>query len=149
MSEIKGIELIEEQVKQATGFGPSNVSIANWKILSSGNDDHYAIIRPGPTERPPLSFSVVDNNYRTIIEVWQRYRDDGGTVTDLLEYVDNITAQIDRYRKLADTTNTIRDANVIEYGEVMQKWNKDGGLSWLERDITVLWTEEESITYAE
>ena len=70
-------------------------------------------------------------------------------MTDLLGHVDDITTRLDKYRKLADTTATIRDANVTGYGEVMQMWTNDGGASWLRRDVYVDWTEEESITYAE
>lgn len=149
MSENAGITLISAQVAAATGFTSANVDIADWKKLNSGGNNHYAIIKPGTAERPPLSFTVKNNNYRTIIQVWQRYKDDGSTLTDLLTHVDNITARIDQYRKLADTTKTIRDANVTGYGEVTEQWNKDGGLSWLKRDIFVDWTEEELITYAE
>ena len=149
MSESAGITLLKTQVQSATGFSSANVDIADWKLLNTGASDHYAIINPGAVNRPPLSFSVRDNEYRTIVQVWQRYKDDGTTLTNLLGHVDNITARIDQYRKLVDTTKTLRDANVTGYSEVLEQWNKGGGLEWLRRDIFVDWVEEEAITYAE
>jgi hypothetical protein len=149
MSESAGLTLISTQVKAVSSFSASNVSIGDWKVLNRGASSVYAIIRPGVAARPPLSYNVRDNNYRTVVEVWQRYKDDGTTMTDLLGHVDDITTRLDKYRKLADTTATIRDANVTGYGEVLQMWTNDGGASWLRRDVYVDWTEEESITYAE
>ena len=149
MSESAGLTLISTQVKAVSSFSASNVSIGDWKVLNRGASSVYAIIRPGVAARPPLSYNVRDNNYRTVVEVWQRYNDDGTTMTDLLGHVDDITTRLDKYRKLADTTATIRDANVTGYGEVLQMWTNDGGASWLRRDVYVDWTEEESITYAE
>jgi hypothetical protein len=149
MSESAGLTLIKTQVQSATGFTSSLVSIADWKLLNSGKGDYYAIIRPGITDRPQVTGQIRANVYRTIIEVWQRYKEDGTTLTDLLGHVDNITTRLDPRRKLVDTTNTIRDANVTGYGEVMEKWTNGGGVSWLERDVIVDWVEEEIITYVE
>ena len=149
MSENAGLTLILTQVQNATGFTSANTSIGEWGILNKGTSDHYAIIKPGETERIPLTFTVKDNMYETIIQVWQRYKDDGDSLTSLLTHVDNITTRLDPWRKMADTTKTIRDANVIGYGQVIEQWNKDGGVSWLSREISVEWTEEEAVTYAE
>lgn len=149
MSESAGLTLISAQVQLATGFSSSNVAISKWGILNSGKSDHYAIIKPGRSPRTQLTFSVKDNEYQTVIEVWQRYKDDGTSLTNLIGHVDNITTRLDKYRKLADTTGTIRDANVSEYSEVKEQWTKDGGISWLSRDVIVTWQEEEQISYAE
>jgi len=149
MSEGAGITLLATQVAAATGFSSANVKIMNWKILNDGVSDHYAIIRPGAVNRTALSFTTKDNIYQTIVEIWQQYVDDGTSGTNLLTHVDNVTTRIDQYRKLADTTKTIRDANVISYGEVKEQWTKDGGPAWLSRDIVIEWSEEEPVTYAE
>jgi len=147
MSESAGLTLIQTLVKTATGFtgtGTStNVSIGKWGIRNSGASDHYAIIKPGPTNRPQLSFTKKDNLYRTIVQVWQRYKDDGTTLTNLLGYVDNITTKIDATPKLGDTTATIRDANATGYSDVFEMVNNDGGIDWLRRDIFIDWIEEE------
>ena len=149
MSESAGLTLIETQVKAVSNFSADNVSIAKWGILNRGKSNHYAIIRPGKVTRTGLTFTVKDSDYQTIIEVWQRYKDDGSSITDLLGHVDNITTRLDQYRKIADTTKTIRNMDAVEYSEVKEQWNKDGGVSWLSRDIIVQWQEEEAVTYAE
>lgn len=150
MTESAGMTLIETQVKAVSGFDSTNVVIAKWGLLNSGKKAFYAIIRPGPASRPRSAFGIRDNIYRTIIEVWQRYKNDGSTLTDLTGHVDAITARIDQYRKLADGTNTVRDAEASGLGEVTEQWrNKGDGPSWLKREIFVDWTEESKVTYAE
>ena len=150
MSEHTGIDLLAVQVKACTGFDRYNVSLSNWKVLNSGNSDHYAIIRPGPATRTASALTAKQNTYRTVIEVWQRYVDDGTTLTALLDWVDVIVARLDSYRKLADTTGELRDANVTALGDVTEQWREKGnGPSWLRREIVVEWVEEEVITYAE
>lgn len=149
MSENAGITLLAAQVAAATGFTSANVTIMRWKILNDGVSDHYAILKPGATTRTALTFTVKDNVYQTIVEVWQQYVDDGTSGTDLMAHVDNVTSRLDRYRKLADTTSAIRDANVIGYSELKEQWTKDGGIAWISRDVIVEWQEEELVTYAE
>lgn len=149
MSESAGLTLISTQIQSTTGFSSSNVAIAKWGLLNSGKSDHYAILKPGRSPRTQLTFTIKDDEYRTVIEVWQRYKDDGTSLTTLLGHVENIVDRIDKYRKLADTTGSIRDANVTELGEVVERWTKDGGVGWLSRDVVVTWQEEENISYAE
>jgi len=150
MSESAGLTLIETQVKTVTGFDATNVSIADWGIRNKGNSDHYAIIRPGKVDRTSLTFSVKDNDYQTVIEVWQRLgTTSNGAVISLLGHVDAITSRLDQYRKIGDTTKTIRDVNVTGYGEVQDRIAKDGSINWLSRDIILQWQEEEPVTYAE
>ena len=108
MTESAGMTLVSTIVQLVTGFDSTNVKIAEWGVLNSGYSRTYAIIRPGPATRPRASFGVRDNNYRTIAEVWYRFKDDGSTVTGLTTQVDALTAKIDQYPELKDTTGTIR-----------------------------------------
>lgn len=150
MSESAGITLLETQVKAVTGFGSSNVAVANWKLLNKGAAANYAILRPGPASRRHETFATVGSAYRSVIEVWQRYNADGSTLTSLLGYCDAIINRLDQYRKLADTTTTLLDANVTGMGEVTEQWvNHGDGPSWLKREIYVDWTEEDNVSYAE
>ena len=150
MTESAGLTLIQTQVVALSAFTAANVSIAEWGFLNSGNSDHYAIIRPGPTERSEISFGFIDNGYQTIVEVWQRFKNDGTTLTTLLGHVDNIAGQIDKYRKLADTTGKIRSAQVSGFSEVTEQWrNNADGPGWLKRDIVIDWKEEFNVNRAE
>jgi len=149
MSESAGLTLIETQIKAATGFSADNVSICNWGIRNSGKSDHYAIIRPGKVDRTALSFTVKDNDYQTIVEVWQQIGTGDAAAVTLIGHVDNITTRLDQYRKIADTTKAIRDMNVIGYDEVKERVAQDGSVNWIVRNIILQWQEEENITYAE
>lgn len=151
MTESAGLTLIQTQVQAVSGFNTAgNVTISKWGILNSGKADHYAIIKPGMVERPRITMRTRDIDYRTVIEVWQRYKDDGTTLTTLLGYVDAIAARLDKYRKLADTTGAIRDAEVSGYSEVTEQWRDNAdGPSWLKRDVYVDWKAETTPTYAE
>jgi len=150
MSYIDGEILAEAQVKNTEGFDSSNVGRGTkWKWLNSGNSDHYAILRKGRHTEPFYTFEIKDKTYRTIIEVVQRVKDD---LTDnydaLLEYADAITARLDQYRRLADTANAIRDANITGGDEVKEIWIRDV-LAWIKIDIYLDWSEDANVTFAE
>ena len=151
MTESAGMTLIATIIKKVDGFDKKNVVIAEWGILNSGNARAYAIIRPGPATRPRIGFGVTANEYRTIVEVWYGFEDDGETVTGLLDQVNLLTAKLDQYPELADTTDTIqRSAEPVALGEMTEQWrNKGDGPSWLKREIFVDWTQESEVSYAE
>ena len=154
MAETAGLTLIQNLINALSAFSKTgtgrNITIAKWGILNSGNADHYAIIKPGPTERPRISFRFRDNAYRTIIEVWQRFKNDGDTMTTLMDYVNTIAAQLDKYRKLADATGTIRDAEVSGFGAITEQWRDNAdGPAWLMREIFVDWKEESNVSLQE
>jgi len=154
MTESAGLTLIETMINAVSGFDSTgsaeNIAIAKWGILNSGRSDHYAIIVPGVMNRPRSTLRTRDSQYRTNVEVWQRYKDDGTTVTSLLGHVNNILAQLDKYRKLGDTTGAIRNSDAIEVSEVTEQWRENAdGPSWVRRTIYIDWVEESTPTYAE
>ncbi|MCC6271574.1 MAG: hypothetical protein IT190_09885 [Microbacteriaceae bacterium] len=89
------------------------------------------------------------STFDTVIQVWQRYKDDGDTLTTLEANVKAILNRFDQYRKLADTTGKITDAFIGDGREVEEMWTKDGGLSWLKQDLVVRWQEHDEVTYGE
>ena len=149
MSYSAGEALILTQVQATTGFASTNTSRGKWGLLNKGVSDHYAIIKPGEFTREQIAMSANEAKYKTVIQVWQRYKDDGDSMTNLETHVANIIAKLDQYRKVADTTGTIVDSFVSGGGEMQEMWNKDGGLSWLKQDVTVTWLEHTTVTYAE
>ncbi len=148
-----GEQLILTKLRSVTGFtnvtDKINTSRGKWGILNSGASDHYGIIKPGAFERTQGAMAMNISYFQTVIQVWQRYKDDGDSLTDLEGHVKNIINYFDIWRKVADTTGTIVDAFITGGGEVNEKWNKDGGLSWLEQDLTVTWQEHDSVSYGE
>lgn len=151
MTYIAGETLAATQVANATGFSSTTVSRGNWNILNSGKSDHYAVLKRGEVRREWIANRIMTDNFRTIIEVWQRVvTTDSSAYDALLNHCDNITARIDQYRKLADTTGTLRDANITGASVVTEQWrNNSDGPSWLKVDLYLDWSEDENITFAE
>lgn len=144
-----GEALVLAQLRNVSGFSASNTSRGKWKILNTGNSSFYGIVKPGAFSRSQSAMSANLTEWKTIIQVWQRYKDDGDTLTDLEENVENVINRFDQYRKLADTTNLIIDSFINEGKEVEEMWTKDGGLSWLKQELIVTWQEVQNVTYAE
>lgn len=137
-------------VQGTVGFDGSNTGIANWKILNSGQSDHYAIIKKGETIRTWITMRQVSEQSRTIIEVWRRMVDDTDSYLALLEHADNIRTRIDKYRMLDDESETVFDANCTGSSVVTEQWrNNADGPSWLKIDLYVDWSEQNVITLAE
>lgn len=151
MSDYKtGENALSILVQGTAGFDGKNVDIAKWSLLNSGNSDHYAIIKQGEVTREWLTLRMIQVKNRSVVEVWQRKKDDTATYNELLSHVDNITARIDTYRMLGDDSGTVYDANVTGSGVVTEQWrNNSDGPSWLKKDIYVDWSEQNVITLTE
>lgn len=150
MSYHAGEVLAETQVAAVTGFSASNVSRAKWKLLNTGASANYAILKRGDTSLEWAAAHVKANNYRTIIEVWQRVTDDQASYDALLTHVDNIQTRLEQYRKLGDTTNTVLDANLTGMSGVTEQWrNNADGPSWFKIDLYLDWSEHKNVTFAE
>ena len=136
-------------LRNVTGFSSANTSRGDWGILNSGNADHYGIIKPGGFSRTQIAMSVNESDFNTVIQIWQRYKDDGTTLTSLEAHFINIVNYFDQYRKLGDTSGQIPEAFIKSGREVEEMWNKSGGLSWLKWDLILVWQAQQEITYAE
>ena len=145
-----GEGFLADVLQGVPGFDGTNVTRGKWGVLNSGLSDHYAIIRKGQHTRAFTTPRMVENVYRSIVEVWQRMKDDGESYEALLSYVDSIAAVVDQYRKLSDDGIVVLDANYIGSGDVIAQWrNKGDGPSWLRVDMIIEWKEQEVVTYAE
>ena len=149
MTEANGEALILTRLRAVTGFSSTNTAHANWKLLNGGNSDQYGIVKPGQFNRDALSMSANLTTWSTIIEVWQRYKDDATSAESLRTHIDNIIAYFDTYRKLGDTTASVIDATITAGSEVQEMWTKSGGVAWLKRELTVTWQEFVNVTFAE
>ena len=153
MSYPAGETLILARLQAISGsvWTTANTSQAKWKILNSGVADHYAILKEGAGgTSASVSFSVEERRYSTIIQVWQSYKDDGTSATNLQAYGEAISDQFARYRKLGDSTGGVRDAYCSAWSEVTEQWRKgENGPRWLRQDFTITWVEEEAVSYAE
>ena len=145
-----GEALILTQVQAVSGLGTTNTSRGKFGILNTGNAAAYAILRPGPFENAFVAPKCVHTDWTTVIEVWQRYKDDGTTLTNLEANVQAILTRLNLYRHMADTTNSILDATAKIGGDVLEMMSQDGGGPlWLKQEVIVAWKEESIITPAE
>lgn len=141
-------------LRGVTGFTGTTAATANtsrgkWGLLNSGISDHYGILKPGAFVRSQGAMSMNISTFETIIQIWQRYVDDGDSLTNLEGHAKNVINYFDTKRKLGDSTGTIVDAFIDSGREVNERWSKDGALVWLSWDLVLTWQEHDLITYAE
>ena len=150
MSYKNGEILITEQVEAVGGFSGVNVGRGTkWRLLNSGDADHYAVVRKGQHTEAFETKTQKERRYRTVIEVLQQVSEDlTDRYDDLLGYADAITDRLDKYWQLADTTGDIVDANVSGGDEVKEVWIRDV-LAWIKVEIFVDWLEVVHVVFAE
>lgn len=141
---------------QASGlFDGSNSSRGKWGVLNTGASGYYAILKPGPHVHTWASMggmgssgaAVRLHNYRTIIQLWQRYTADGDALVALESLESDVRTYLDKYRKLGDMTAGVRDADILESREVVQIPAE--GPAWLMIELVGECLDEERITFAE
>lgn len=125
-STIEGLWLT--RLQGMTAFNTSNSARGKWGILNSGRDDQYAVLKPGERERAAsgLGGQMMDT-HRTIIQVYQRYKDDGTSMTDLEALVESIVNELDTYPYLGDSGNTVVMGTIVQVREYQEILASDGG----------------------
>jgi len=147
MSYSTGEALLLTRVQACTGFDTNNTSRCNWKILNKGKSDHYAILRPGAFNIEWHALSAYTAHWTTIIEVWQRYKDDSTSQTNLYSHIANLMA-IMTYPYLGDHT-TVVDSSIEGADEPEEMWTQGGGPGWIRWQLRVAWQEQAEVTYVE
>lgn len=148
MAYADGEALFLTRLQAMTQFHEHNSARGKWGILNSGESTQYAVLKPGARTRVK-SIKTVQETHRTIIQLWQRYVDDGTSLTNLEALVDAVVAELDKYRTMSDTGNTVVKANIIEVGEVLLSPppGADGPL-FIYCELVGEWVEHHEITYA-
>ena len=144
MSYNDGEKLLEKRIIALDLFAQNNTARNNWKLLSSGNSDHYAILRPGAFRFRWLSGTDYIVTFSTIVEVWQRYTDDGDSHSNLGSCVADIFGIL-AYPKLGDSSEVL-DSNIADSPEPTEM---HGDVLWLRWPIIVNWEEIDSVTFQE
>ena len=142
MAYITGENLIVTVIKAHAKFDVTNVAQAKWTFLNKGKSDHHAILKSGGTTPVFITPTIYQSEHRTIIEVWQRYKNDGTSATNLYGYVGNVVTQIQDTELLGDAGGIIQNSTVESIGPVMEMWMSGGGPAWLKQEVTVLWYEQ-------
>jgi hypothetical protein len=150
MSYSAGEALWLTRLRALSQFNTSNSTRGKFGIRNSGKSDHYAILVPGPWDRTYIGMNTRMDTFRTIIQLWQRYIDDGTTMTDLEALVDAVLAELDTYPRIGDTTGNIIDAAIVEVRELqMILAEPGGGPAWLLVELVGEWHEQTAVTFAE
>ena len=134
-------------VQGVTGYSASNTSRANWKILDTGRAATYAIITHAGTTTDFFTLACYRDIHTAAVEIWQRYKNDGSTATDLQANVDLVRAKINTYKHGNDSSGMTLDLGTVETGEMEEMWNRSGGPHWLRQTIRITWQELVQPTY--
>lgn len=135
------------RVRAVTGYDESNTSRGKWSILNSGASERYVIVKPGPRDRQMIALNTRLETSQTIIEVWQKYRDDGDTLTTLQTAVDALLVALDPYPRLGGLGSTVRKGEIVSVREAMQV--PADAPQWLKIDLIGQTDEESTISYQE
>ena len=129
-------------------FDRRNAARADWKPLNSGASDHYVILKPGAwlNAADSLGGESAVTTWRTIIEVWQRWVDDGPTAVALQVLAQKVIEHLERYPSLGGEGLL---AWVAGGSEMQQRWLKEGGPMWAVWEVYIDWQEERFIDPAE
>lgn len=147
MSYEAGEALWLARLRGMSQFDASNTSRGKWGIRNTGKSAHYGILKPGAHTREMMGFNRRLNHYQTIIQLWQKYTEDGASAIDLEELTSATIAYIDTWPRLGDTANAVQGAKIIEIRE-MQQIPVDAP-AWLFVELVGAWDEEQAIAFAE
>lgn len=146
MSYRAGEALWLARLRAMSQFDHANSSRGDWSIRNNGKSAFYAILKPGMAEREMLGHTMRRDNFQTVIQLWQRYKEDGPSLIDLETLIDAVCDHLDSYPKLGDTTGALEDAQIVEIREVQQV--PVNAPAWLYVELIGRWYEETTINPA-
>ena len=141
-----GEAAILTRLQAVSGFDADNTSRGDWRILNSGASRQYGILRMGPWVNPTQAMTTIRPEYRTVIELFYRLKDDSTTATGLQGVIEDVTASLVTYRKMGDSTNVLR-ARVSGGGEMQE--TVVGNTTFFKSEVYIDWQAQNAITYAE
>lgn len=141
MSYAAGEASVLTLLREMPAFDRANSARCDWKPLNSGQSDHYAILKPGAfaNQSEAIGAGAAVTTWRTIIEVWQRWLDDGPTAIALEELVTAVIEHVERYPALGGAALL---AWVAGGSDMQQRWLNEGGPMWAVWEVWVDWQEE-------
>ena len=147
MSYSDGEAAILGLIRAMPAFDRANVSRGDWKPLNSGASDHYAVLKPGDfTVMAEALGGEAIVQWRTVIEVWQRWKDDSPTLLALEGHVAAVIGHLERYPALGGVCLMAR---VAGGSELSRRWLEQGGPLWAVQEVYVDWQEERFYTSVE
>lgn len=147
MSYRAGQDKISAILQAMSNFSPGAVTSAKYAVLNTGKSNCYAIMKPGPFD---IDYTIGMGNsirmarWQTVVELWQRWVDDGTTIDDLCDLIDATIAEIELHPTLDDLPGVTR-ARVSGGDDIKERWTKEGGPIWASLEVYVDWQEEVTI----
>lgn len=149
MSYSTGEALLAGIVAGVTGLSSAQVRRGDYSALNRGGAAQYAILaQAAQPETNWQSAACYTLDCVCNVEIWQRYKDDGSTYTNLLTLTDAVLAKINTYRRLNDNTGAIITATALPGLPPEEMWNASGGPHWLRIVLPVTWQELVRVTFA-
>ena len=149
MAYTDGETAILNRIKAHADYNTANTDQNDWKKLNRGNKAYYAIVRPNqePAELEFISLAGYVIRWVTVVEVWQRYKDDGSTQASLFGNVQKIITQLQPYKKLG--LSNVHNSTISSVTPPQQAWREnEAGPSWLTQELSVIWEEFFEVTFA-
>jgi len=140
--------LLLAQIRAVDGYNQENTFVGKWGILNNGKSAKYAIIRPGANT---ISYGSarVDVNWTSIVEIYQKYLDDGPSLTSLEGDVRAVMNRLILYPHMGDTTGAITQAAITSMAEPVRVDSSPNGPYWLMQALTITWLEQIVVEYLE
>lgn len=144
MSYATGEAAILTLVRALSAYDSENSTRADWRPLTRGKAQYYAILRPGKWTSEQLTMGSNARSWRTVVECWRRYADDTRPVA-LQDDVEAVAAQLEKYPTL---NGAVLDSMVTGGGDMVERELSNGSL-WAVWEVYVDWQEEQDVSYAE
>lgn len=126
-------------------YSSSNTSRGDWRILDSGRDSHYVVLRMGRSTNEQSAITQAMTTWQTDIMAYERYAADGPSAITLQGHVQTLLEHVEKYPTLQ---GVVTDAQIVGISEMEQLQMVANGPIWLRTIISLQWQEEREITYS-
>lgn len=149
MSYSSGEADILTRLQAMTNWNVDNTSRQDWKILSSGKDSEYVVLRPGEPINEYISIGArtAKTTWSTFCEFFRRYETSADPVA-LQALVDDFLREIEKYPHLGEGVTSNIQSAVLADGNPMQEIIYNNVL-WSKWEVRIEWQEERQVTPAE
>lgn len=147
MSYPDGEALILTALQLHANYSSNNTSRGDWKILNSGNDARYVVLRMGIGNNAPHAMSSVLTTWTTQLMLYRSYTDDGTTAIALQGDMQTVLEHMEQYESLGDAENTVVDAQITNISEMQEVQMFENGPVYLRTIIDMVWQEQRNVTY--
>lgn len=152
MSYRHGAGLVLDLLLEMPEFSESNAGrqFEGWRLLTSGNSNYYAVLRPGlfSNDYDAFGHSHVTTQRRVVVELWELWNAESETTAVLEDLTDAVVEHLERYPRLGDPAN-IAEAYITGGNDMEERVLTGQGSRWAVWEIYCDWQDERDIDPAE